>query len=172
MRESCGRRPASCRRFAKSVQSAPVYILRFELPHAALTSETRLSPARVLTAIAVRTRTAIGAARAYSMIILFSGGPIFFPKYSGVRPIMSPARKDGNRCGHDHAIQTRPEPAKDELSHQHIHQQNHAPECGEAVVHCAGGSCGGIGRYDGRSVVLPTPKRVSLPSMFPPGCDA
>ena len=30
---------------------------------------------------------------AYSMIILFSGGPIFFPRYSGVHPTMSPARK-------------------------------------------------------------------------------
>ena len=45
-----------------------------------------------LTAMAVSSRTNSGAAKAYSMIILVSPALIFFPRYSGVRPTMSPAR--------------------------------------------------------------------------------
>src|ERR1017187_4651192 len=50
------------------------------------------SPALVHTAIAVSGRTTSGAAKAYSIIILFSAGPIFFPRYSGVRPTINPAK--------------------------------------------------------------------------------
>ncbi len=50
-----------------------------------------LSPAGSTTAIAVIVRMAAGKISAYSMAIWTSRAWIFLPRYSGVRPTMSPA---------------------------------------------------------------------------------
>jgi hypothetical protein len=49
-------------------------------------------PALVATAIAAKGSIAKGVARVYNVMNLVSRGPIFFPKYSGILPIISPAR--------------------------------------------------------------------------------
>ncbi|EXI73858.1 MAG: hypothetical protein AW07_01994 [Candidatus Accumulibacter sp. SK-11] len=48
-------------------------------------------PASVITAMAVPTRTRSGVARMAIDVIFISCASIFLPRYSGVRPIISPA---------------------------------------------------------------------------------
>ena len=61
-------------------------------------------PTLVLTAIAVRGRMNSGAAKAYSMIILFSAAPIFFPQIFRRAPNHESRKKHSDRSGHNHAV--------------------------------------------------------------------
>ena len=95
------------------------------------------------------------------------------PRYSGVRPTISPAMKTASTTINQNAVHARADAAEDHFAEHDVGQRHHAAERREAdrasqltapheasVVTVA------------KSALLAMPKRTSLPSMLPPDCVA
>ena len=76
-----------------------------------------------------------GKIRMYSIASFISRPSIFLPRYSGVRPTISPAMKTVERPHHQHAVQTGADAAEDHFADLNVDQRNQSAERREAVVH-------------------------------------
>ncbi len=75
-----------------------------------------MRPASVATAMAVKMRMLAHGTRMTSDAIFISLASIFLPRYSGVRPTISPATKTGDDGEHEHAVQAGADAAEDDLA--------------------------------------------------------
>ena len=74
-------------------------------------------------ATAVPTSTSAGVIRKYSEANLISRAPIFLPRYSGVRPTISPATNTVMIGEDEHAVQAGADAAGRDLAEHHVEQQ-------------------------------------------------
>ena len=63
-----------------------------------------------------------------SIAILTSRASIFLPRYSGVRPTISPATKTASDGEEQHAVEAGADAAEDDLAELHVEQRDHAAE--------------------------------------------
>ena len=119
---------------------------------------------------AVKPSTAVGIARTYSATIFISGAWIFLPRYSGVRPTISPAMNTDRIAMMSRPL--RPTPTPPGLTSPSIMWlSGTAPPSGVKL------SCIELTEPFDVPVVdaahspdAAEPNRISLPSMFPPPC--
>ena len=100
---------------------------------------------------------------------LISRASIFLPRYSGVRPTISPAMKTASRTNSSIAVEAGADAAEDDLAGRHVRDRHGAAEPGERLerrVDRAVRGGRGHGRPQRRELAIP--KRCSLPSRLPP----
>ena len=121
-----------------------------------------------MTPTAVPHRTSSGGSRIAIDAILISKAPIFLPRYSGVRPIISPAMNTATSA--NMIIPYRPEPTPPKIT-----SPNWMSHIGIIPASGMNESCIELTEPFDADVVatahsteFATPKRVSLPSMLPP----
>ena len=68
------------------------------------------------------------------MASCISRASIFLPRYSGVRPTMSPAMNTARSDEYEHPVQAGPDPAEDDLAELDVDQGNEPAERREGVV--------------------------------------
>ena len=73
--------------------------------------------------------------RMASDAIFISNASIFLPRYSGVRPTISPATKTATIANIEHAVEARADAAEDDLAELHQPHRHEAAERREGVVH-------------------------------------
>ena len=123
----------------------------------------------ITAATAVKPRMISGRTRMASIAIFTSLASIFLPRYSGVRPTISPAMKTARIDEEQHAVKARADAAEDDLAELMLISGT-MPPSGVKV------SCMVLTAPQEASVVItanraPTlamPKRTSLPSILPP----
>ena len=80
-----------------------------------------------------------------SMAILTSFASSFLPRYSGVRPTISPATNIAIDDEQQHAVKAGADAAEDDLAQHDVDHRHHAGERQQAVMHVVDGAAGGIG---------------------------
>jgi hypothetical protein len=130
--------------------------------------KTDASPSGETTATAVSTSTSVGTKRAPTAANLISRASIFLPKYSGVRPTISPATKTAIRIEKSSPYIPEPTPPK-------ITSPTNMLTSGTAPPAGVNASCPPLTEpleasvvAVAQSAVLAMPKRTSLSCMFPP----
>ena len=83
--------------------------------------------------------------RTTSEAIFISKASIFLPRYSGVRPTISPAMNTATIDEHQHAVEPGADAAEDHLAELHEQQRDQAAERRERVVHRVDRAVGGGG---------------------------
>ncbi len=98
---------------------------------------------------------------------LTSRAPIFLPRYSGVRPIISPPMNTAMHDVEDHAVQAAADSSEDDLADRHVeHRRDRRRAAG--MSRASSSRCRSM-RRSSRPPTGPTPRapiRTSLPSMF------
>ena len=84
-------------------------------------------PNAIATAVPISTRA--GVIRKYSEANLISRAPIFLPRYSGVRPTISPATNTVITARIEHAVQAGAGAARRDLAEHHV---EHRASCRRA----------------------------------------
>jgi hypothetical protein len=114
----------------------------------------------------------VGVNSAPRVSSLTSRAPVFFPRYSGVRPTHQPADEHGEQHEHQHRVQAGADAAEDDLAHRQVREGNGAAQAGHdsnaaltaplevAVVTAV------------HSAEPAIPKRCYLPSMLGPAMPA
>ena len=113
-------------------------------------SAGRPGPPAVTVARPVKPRMLAPRTRTTSIAIFISKPSTFLPRYSGVRPTISPAMKtDEDRAEDEHAVEARADAAGRDLAELHEEERHEASHGLEAVVHGVHGPGAGAGG-DGR----------------------
>ena len=107
-------------------------------------------PSAIETAMAVRMSTTIGMTSTPSAASFTSLDWIFLPRYSGVRPTMSPPRKTVDDREQKNGVEPAPRPAGADLAEHHAGEEGEAPDRRVGVVRRVDRSGRGLG---GRDVV-------------------
>ena len=130
------------------------------------------SPAGASTAIAVPTTTSAHGISTTRLAIFISCASIFLPRYSGVRPTMSPAMNTATTANAMRPYRPEPTPPK-------ITSPSWISHIGTRPPSGVNESCIALTEPFEAAVValahrveLTMPKRVSLPSILPPACSA
>ena len=93
--------------------------------------------------MAVPTSTIAQGSRITSEAIFISKAPIFLPRYSGVRPTISPDEEDGHQGEGEHAVEPRTDAAEDDLAQLHQPHRGQPAQRHVRVVHRVDRAVGG-----------------------------
>src|SRR5260370_29049493 len=108
-------------------------------------------PGLATTPTAAKTKIVSEETKIESMAILTSYASIFLPKYSGVRPTISPAINTARMTNTSIPYSPEPTPPKiisPSIEHD-VQQRNHSPERRERVVHAVDRAAAGVGGHRG-----------------------
>ncbi len=143
VRPSARRRPSRCslRRMCKRRAARTARAARHPAPR-------RWRPA-ALAATAVKPRMNSGSTSTASIASFTSFACTFLPRYSGVRPTISPATKTASSTNSSMAVEPGADAAGQDLAKLDQEQRDHPAERHEAVVHRVDAAVGRTGGRDG-----------------------